>query len=461
MRKRAWRALFIMGIAGSLACVSGADSVRANDDTALRGHGGPVKSIAVAMDGKGALTGSFDYSMIYWQLDESPRKVALRISDHDGAVNGAQFVPGSNQAVTASDDGAVALWDLNTGELVHRFKGHKHKVVSVTVSSDGNWAASAAWDRTVRLWNLKDLTDGPLLEGHGNTVNAVVFSKDDEFVYSAGYNGEIRQWRVETGELIRTVYKHGWGINALAATGHGFHVLFGSLDGTVGMVELASGQLVETLHRFERPVLSLTSIPEHNMAAAGSGDGFIQVWDTVSWKTKFRHQFTEGPVWALAFARDGKGMYFGGLDDHVAYWQMNPDRPFDVAQSETPRRFQKSEGLDPGERQFARKCSICHSLGEDHANRAGPSLIGVFGRKVGTVPGYSYSETLKHADFEWNEETIDRLFAEGPENFVPGTKMPLQKMSQEDERLALIKYLKRATKSAIQQDTSQSGNSGG
>ena len=69
----------------------------------------------------------------------------------------------------------------------------------------------------------------------------------------------------------------------------------------------------------------------------------------------------------------------------------------------------------------------------------------LFGRKVGTLPGYSYSKTLKEGDFIWTEKTVDQLFADGPENFVPGTKMPLQKMSNDDERKALIAFLKHAT----------------
>ena len=131
MHQRAWRALFIMVLAGIYAA---AGAAIANNDTALRGHGGPVKSVAVSPDGKGAVTGSFDYSMIYWRLDEQPARVAVRISDHDGAVNAARFVPGADQAVTASDDGSVALWDLTTGALIHRFKGHTHKVVSVGIT---------------------------------------------------------------------------------------------------------------------------------------------------------------------------------------------------------------------------------------------------------------------------------------------------------------------------------------
>ncbi len=441
-------ALMILGLGSGGGAIA--------EDGALRGHGGPVKSVTVSADGKSALTGSFDYSMIYWRLGEGAPRVVQRIDDHDGAVNSARFIAGSNRVVTASDDGTVAVWDLASGTLVHRFKGHSHKVVSVVVSDDGRLAASAAWDRTVRLWNLDSLTPGPELKGHSNTVNGVAFAPDGSSVYSAGYDGEVREWRTSDGTLTGIVYKHGWGINAIALVGNGQQMVFGSLDGTVGLVDIASGSVRE-LHRFERPVLSLGVSADKSMVAAGSGDGFISVWDTGNWKTKYRHQFAEGPVWALAFAHDGDGMYFGGLDDHVAYWQMKPDQPFKVAQSKIPRRFQKSEGLGPGERQFARKCSICHSLGEDHANRAGPSLIGVFGRKAGSVPGYAYSKTLKEADFIWTAETIDKLFAQGPEHFVPGSKMPLQKMARAQERLALIEYLKRATRPAPEKTGTQSG----
>jgi cytochrome c len=453
----AWATLrLVAGLVAGLVLMA-MKPVAASDDGALRGHGGPVKSVAVSADGTAALTGSFDYSAILWKLSGRKNEVAQRFDDNDGAVNSVQFVPGTSRAVTASDDGMVSLWDLETGERVHRFEGHSQKVVNVAVSADGSWAASAAWDGTVRLWNLITLEPGPVLEGHRGTVNAVVYSPDGRLVYSAGYNGELRKWDAATGELLRIVYSHGWGINVLADPGDGRHLVFGALDGSVGLVDLGGDGQMRLLQKFERPVLSLTSLTDAGLVAAGSGNGHINVWDTSTWRQKYAHQFTQGPVWTLAFADGGNALYFGGLDDHVAYWQMNPDKPFEVAQSQVPRRFQKDEGLGPGERQFARKCSICHSLGEDHANRAGPSLIGVFGRKAGTVAGYAYSRTLKEADFVWSAETIDRLFAEGPEYFVPGSKMPLQKMSKPEERLALIEFLKRATQVAPQQKSSQSG----
>jgi cytochrome c len=441
----------VLALAGGLVQLGWLTGPLAAADQTLRGHGGPVKAVVVSTDGDRVLTGSFDYSMGLWGVaaDAAPALVQ-RVWDHDGAVNAVRFVPGRAQAISASDDGRVALWDLQSGKLVKRFEGHTHKVVAVDVSRDGKVAASAAWDRSVRIWNLADLKAGPVLEGHRNTVNAVALTSDGGKVFSAGYNGEIRQWDVRSGELDRVVYKHGWGVNVIALLAGEGQLLFGALNGSVGVLDLASGNVVRMLERHERPVLAVATALEHGVVATGGGDGLIQVWDTASWQVKFRHEHSFGPVWALDFSGDGKAVYFAGLDDHVAYWQMVPDKPFEVAESKLPRPFQKREGLGPGELQFARKCSICHSLGADHKNRAGPSLIGVFGRRAGTVPGYSYSRTLKESDIVWDAGTIERLFAEGPETFVPGSKMPLQKMTERGERLALIDYLKRATEVAGQ-----------
>ncbi|MEP3304591.1 MAG: c-type cytochrome, partial [Roseibium sp.] len=110
-----------------------------------------------------------------------------------------------------------------------------------------------------------------------------------------------------------------------------------------------------------------------------------------------------------------------------------------------PRRFQVSDTDDPGELQFARKCSVCHTLTPDGGNRAGPTLYGVFGRGAGTLPGYAYSPALLSADFIWDENTISDLFDYGPDVITPGSKMPIQRLKSVEDRDALVAFLKRAT----------------
>ena len=72
-------------------------------------------------------------------------------------------------------------------------------------------------------------------------------------------------------------------------------------------------------------------------------------------------------------------------------------------------------------------------------------MYGVFGRKVGAVVDYPYSKELIAMDLVWNEETINRLFKDGPDIVTPGSKMPVQRINGEQDRADLISYLKRAT----------------
>ena len=448
-RTAAWQAILalaFMFVAGLEFAWAG----EALDSLDLKGHGGPVKTIAVAPDGERAVTGSFDYAMIVWQLDAKPPAVAHRFLDHDAAVNAVALVPGAQRAVTGSDDGTVGVFDLAQGRLVKRLGGHAMKVVAVAVSPDARWALSGAWDRTARLWNLESLEPGPVLAGHANTVNAVAFTADGAHALTAGYDGTLRLWRVADGAEERIVYRHGWGLNAVVVLG-GDKVFIGGLDGTVGLVDLSTGELTRTIATRERPILALALNADGRLAAASGGDGIVEVYETEGWHLVNTLDNPLGPVWALAFTASDSALYLGGLDDDVHYWQFRPGRDFEPMLGEFPRRFQVSEGVSAGELQFRRKCSICHTLEADGGNRAGPTLYRVFGRRAGSLAGYVYSETLSGSQIVWNEVTIERLFAEGPEHFIPGSKMPLQKMTRADERAALIAYLKQATGSVEQE----------
>ncbi len=426
--------------------VSNKTKARSNKSN-LVGHGGPIKAVAVSADGKYALTGSFDYSMMYWDLSGKVPKQLKRFDDQDGAVNAVLFMPGRAQALSAGDDGAVVIWDLTSRERLHRFTGHSAKVVSIAVSSDGKWAASASWDHTVRLWDLEQKKPGPVLKGHKGLVNAVAFAKFEGrlVVYSASQDGTIRRWNVASGMSERLLYRHGWGLNVLAVIPSTGQLLIGALNGSVGLVDPLSGELVTKLASHEGPVLSLALSSDFAFAALGGGDGKIHVWSTANWSIAEQYNNPYGPVWALAFTLDNRHLYFGGLDDFAAKWQISPRKPFEPVDSRYPRRFQRNTNLSLGERQFARKCSICHTLTKNGANRAGPTLYKIFGRKAGSLPGYTYSKALKESGIIWSEKTIEQLFAQGPHHFTPGSKMPLQKIADEKKRHALISFLKQAT----------------
>jgi WD40 repeat protein len=73
----------------------------------LRGHGGPVRAIAISPDGKHAVSGSFDSSAIYWSLARDVAEQVLRF--HDSAVN-AVAIARDGRIVTAGEDARIAVW---------------------------------------------------------------------------------------------------------------------------------------------------------------------------------------------------------------------------------------------------------------------------------------------------------------------------------------------------------------
>ena len=100
---------------------------------------------------------------------------------------------------------------------------------------------------------------------------------------------------------------------------------------------------------------------------------------------------------------------------------------------------------DPGAEVF-RACVACHTLKAEDGLRAGPTLAGIFGRRIASQPGYNFSEALKKLDIVWTPETVSKLFEVGPMAYTPGTKMPEQRIGSPEDRAALMRFLETATK---------------
>jgi cytochrome c len=93
-----------------------------------------------------------------------------------------------------------------------------------------------------------------------------------------------------------------------------------------------------------------------------------------------------------------------------------------------------------GQALYQSKCTSCHSI--DY-NGVGPAHKGLFGRKAGSLPDYSYSPALQSSTIVWSDQTLDKWLT-NPEKFIPGQKMGFM-VPAAKERADLIAYLKKAT----------------
>ncbi len=395
----------------------------------LKGHGGPIMGIAAAPDGRIA-TASFDNSVGLW-TGQSPQW----LEGHEAAVNSVVF--NGTAIYSAGDDFTLRRWP--GGQIVGQ---HKGKIVGIAASK--THVATASWDGTIGLWPVDGATPvtlGPI----GSGVNAVAFSPDGSQLYSAGVDGALRIWDVASGQEINRLVEHGFGINELVLNAQDNWIAYGAVDGVTRILDLMTREERDfTLGR--RPILALALSPDRRFLAVGDGEGYIMIIDTTEWHIAQDFRATlRGPVWALAFSADGQNIHAGGIDEAMYSWPVSALSDQEQMAASEPSFLKNPEEMENGERQFVRKCSICHSLTPDGQRRAGPTLYRIFDRKAGSLPEYLYSDTLQDSDIIWNDKTINALFDEGPDHYIPGSKMPMQRIAQAQDRADLIAFLRRAS----------------
>jgi cytochrome c len=402
----------------------------------LTGHGGPVRAIAISSDGNSVLSGSFDTAAIRWSLKTESAEQVLRF--HADSVNAVAFLMDGRMA-TAGADAKVAIWTPGRQQPDRVFDGHAAPIVSLAASPDGARLASASWDHTVRIWSLGDGAQ-QVLEGHSQNVNGVAFTPDGRSLVSVGYDRELRIWPLVGG--TPNVITLGSPLNAVAVAPDG-EIATGGADGKLRFL-MSEGQEGGEVQASQTPIVALAISPDGTSVAAAGIGGVVAVIDRKA-RSIVRTLVDPGsPVWSVAFLRDNATLLTGGADGKIRRWNARTGEPIGSSLQATLGDPLAAYAGNHGAEVF-RACVACHTLSEKDAQRAGPTLAGLYGRRIASLPGYRFSDALKGMDIVWTPETVSKLFELGPNAYTPGTKMPEQRISSAEDRKALTEFLARAT----------------
>jgi cytochrome c len=150
-------------------------------------------------------------------------------------------------------------------------------------------------------------------------------------------------------------------------------------------------------------------------------------------------------VWAAEIVQQAKG----GKMPPIQYLAVHWDARLSNADVQALSMLGKSAGggeaalggdgdAARGKAVFEKRCTGCHAM---EADREGPRLKGVFGRKAGSVAGFNYSAGLKNSGLTWNDATLERWLSD-PDLVVKDNNMSIG-VPKAEERRDLIAYLKQ------------------
>jgi cytochrome c len=399
----------------------------------MRGHGGPVRAIAISPDGKTAVTGSFDTTLIVWNLETETAKTVLRV--HEAPVNFVRVLAGGH-VLSAGDDGRVVMWPADgsqpvmlsgTGPAITALATHPANAQNRSIiigRADGN---ADILPKAANQFRLND------------RAVAIATLPDGEAVFAMANNA--LRWSKSPFNSTSRVLSLPTVLNILLPSGDG--LIGGGADGKVYFIS-ADGSSIRSIEVQEMPVTSLATSPDGTKFAVAGLRGAVAIYDRQSEKELVKLVGPGLPVWSLAFHTDGKTLLTGGADRMVRKWDITTGQPFAPANAPRPD-FPPAVMSEKGAQVF-RACEACHTVTPDGGNRAGPTLHGVFGRKIGSLASYTYSDGFTRHNITWTAETISRLFREGPSVVTPGTKMPEQKVTDPEDLKALVDWLEKVTR---------------
>ena len=244
-----------------------------------------------------------------------------------GPVRDAAWSPDGTQIVTAGEDGAARIWDVQTGKVVLKITGHRRGLWRASFSPDTQTILTASDDDTARVWGARTGQERLRLAAGGAPVRDAAWNPDGTRIATVADDGTARLWAFPSGQLLRTLPGPPVELRAVAWSPDGKSLITAGRDGLAHIWDAASGQERGRI-RTADALLSVAWSTDGQTILTTEENGDARFWapdggdlmDSL-WLISTAH----GPRQA-AFSPDGRLIATAGNDGTARLWALGPSR---------------------------------------------------------------------------------------------------------------------------------------
>lgn len=231
--------------------------------------------MGVFVEGWQAVSASCDHTLRVWDIIAGT--CSGELVGHTARVSAFRADFGCGRAVSASWDATLRVWDIKAMDCLGVLQGHTDSVSAVVADFAGDVAVSGAFDATIRVWDLNRFECLAALDGHLDRVVSI----DAEFslgrVLSRSNDGVLKVWNLPGG-CRTTIDGHlGW-LTATCGDLVQQRALTGAFDGSLKLWDLEDGALVGDLKGHDSGVNAVCADFALKQAVTGGMDG-LRVWN--------------------------------------------------------------------------------------------------------------------------------------------------------------------------------------
>jgi RNA polymerase sigma factor (sigma-70 family) len=253
----------------------------------------------------------------------------LCLQGHTDSVQRVAFSPDGRRLLSCGLDGAIILWDLETGREIRRFEGHSDRVDCVSFSADGRRFLSASWDGTIRLWDVetgRELKSIRFQGAPGVHVSGVWWFPDGRRLLAlATDHHSLQIYDINTGALQKELGPHPGHIYPAALSPDGRRVLEGSWDhaAPVRLWDVESGKLLREFKGYTSKTSGIALSPNGRLALSTGEDTLVRLWDVESGEIVRVFEGHRTAAQGVAYSPDGRRVLSAGSDQTVRLWNAH------------------------------------------------------------------------------------------------------------------------------------------
>jgi WD40 repeat protein len=294
-------------------------------------HGAAVMSVAYdPTDGNRFVSGGKDGNAIVWEISSGE----TRLFTHAGAVNSVAFHPDGSRILAGTEDGLVVLWHIASGQALWE---HRSTMAfnSVAFSPDGTLAVAGTHHGgtdadTVYIWDVatgEQIHRVPQAATYG--VKSVAVSPDNRFILAGagGYGPAFYLLALESGTIARTLQGHSGGdVRVAFDPAHLQYAATGAYDDQIILWDIQNGREMQRFRGHSGRITGLAFSPDGRHLLSGSTDRTVRLWDIANGAERARYEGAWSAASSIACSRDGDTVAASYMDGQgtVYVWQTLP-----------------------------------------------------------------------------------------------------------------------------------------